>query len=112
MIISHAQIAIRMAADFAGVTPEQFCCRGRVRLLAYPRFAVMRALYRMGWNTCAIGEALGGRDHTTILHGLKRFGSMPDDIYDLADRIEETLRKDYAEFDDTPAFPTDFLVAA
>ena len=36
------------------------------------RFALYKALQLRGWSTSKIGHAIGGRDHSTILHGIKR----------------------------------------
>lgn len=45
----------------------------RSRSVAYPRFAAMWAARELTeYSLPQIGRALGGRDHTTIIHGLRR----------------------------------------
>jgi hypothetical protein len=46
---------------------------GRARRLALPRFAFYRAVRdTLGLSLPAIGRAMGGRDHTSVIHGLRR----------------------------------------
>lgn len=44
----------------------------RFGFLMPARFALYKALRLRGWSTSKIGHAIGGRDHSTILHGIKR----------------------------------------
>lgn len=105
-----SDLAIRLAAEHAGVTVEQMRGESRKRSIAWPRFAAMRALYRMGLSSQTIGNFFGNRDHTSVLHGLKQFGNLPPDLQRLSERIEAELRRVADER--TPADPTDTLVAA
>lgn len=62
---------LRRAAERNGFIVSQLTGECRKRPLVRCRWAVMRALTEKGWSSPRIGRLLGGRDHTTILHGLK-----------------------------------------
>lgn len=53
------------------IGPEELMSRSRQRRIAYPRFACFQFLASLGWSTPQIGKVFG-RDHTTVMHGLKR----------------------------------------
>jgi chromosomal replication initiator protein len=67
---SVAGVIVPRAALVAGVT----CCRligqSRARGLVRARRVAMLAMRSCGMSLPQIGEALGGRDHTTVLHHL------------------------------------------
>lgn len=84
----RARSIIADVAKEHGVTAEDLCSRSRVRRLAYPRFDAMsrlRALHnapgRHVFSLPQIGNILGGRDHTSVIHGLRKaaelFGPRP-----------------------------------
>jgi len=55
-----------------GVTETQLKSRVRTRAIAEPRHELMRRLRNEhGWMFKEIGFLLGGRDHTTIIHGVR-----------------------------------------
>jgi hypothetical protein len=65
--------AVREACLEAGMTVAEACGEGRTARMSAKRFHVMTILRdRHGWSTTRIGRALGGRDHTTVIHGLRR----------------------------------------
>ena len=45
---------------------------GRVRVLAWPRQDAMAAMAAAGYSLTQIGNYFGGRDHTTVIHGIRR----------------------------------------
>lgn len=59
--------AIRHGATFDQVTSESRL--SRIVIARQHCFAALRAL---GLSSPRIGRHIGGRDHTTVLHGLKR----------------------------------------
>jgi hypothetical protein len=64
---------IRAVADAWGVTVDDLCSPKRHRVFAYPRYAAMAMLQeRLGWSSPKIGKLLGGRDHSTVITGIKR----------------------------------------
>jgi chromosomal replication initiator protein len=44
----------------------------RSRIACHARLVVMHILRNEGWSLSQIGRALGGRCHTTIMHGVNR----------------------------------------
>lgn len=66
------QIMARVGEPY-GVTPQMMRDQRRTRVIAWPRMAAMAAVHRElpRLSYPAIGRAFGGRDHTTILHGVR-----------------------------------------
>lgn len=72
--LRHLVSAVELAT---GQPPRSIPQFGRARPLARARAIFIRAARDRGFTLKAIGAVLGGRDHTTVLHGyrtaLKRF---------------------------------------
>jgi|FLYN01.1.fsa_nt_gi chromosomal replication initiator protein len=65
------QDLINAAADLFDISPHALTNGCRQRHVAHARQAVMYALYQAtDMSYAAIGELLGGRDHSTIIHGV------------------------------------------
>lgn len=81
------QQILKAVADMFGLTIEELLGRGRSREVALPR---QIAMYLMREEVNAslpqIGEALGGRDHTTVMYGC-------DKIADLIERDDRVRRQ-------------------
>jgi chromosomal replication initiation ATPase DnaA len=58
-------------AEIISKSREQHVCNARYELMA--------AMWRKGLSTPAIGRIVGGRDHTTVLAGVKKV--IPHDEY-------------------------------
>ncbi len=72
-----ARHVIRAIATRNGVTPDQITGHQRAKPLCIARFEACWLIDRMfGYSLPKIGRLLGGRDHTTVLHGLKRINRM------------------------------------
>jgi chromosomal replication initiator protein len=84
---------VRKVADVFGVTIERMLGRDRSREVALPRQIAM-FLMREEANISLpqIGEALGGRDHTTVMYGCEK-------IADLLER-DDRLRRQVVEIRD------------
>ena len=66
------EFIIQIVADHFNLTPLDIMSAKRSKEIVYPRQIVMylcRTMTETGLKN--IGKALGGRDHTTILHGIK-----------------------------------------
>ena len=66
------EFIIQIVADHFNLTPLDIMSAKRSKEIVYPRQIVMylcRTMTDTGLQN--IGKALGGRDHTTILHGIK-----------------------------------------
>jgi chromosomal replication initiator protein len=65
--------AVRKVAAFYGVTVEDLIGDSRAPSLCAIRFEAFWEVYATGrYSTPAIGSFFGGRDHTTVLNGLRR----------------------------------------
>jgi chromosomal replication initiator protein len=61
-------------ADAHGLTIADLIGDRRTRFIAHPRQEAMWMLRNLtNFTTPAIGRLMGGRDHTTVLHGAKAF---------------------------------------
>lgn len=61
---------IDSVADAYGIPPEMLKGQGRSRDLTYPRSIVCRLLRDYGLSYPEIGNRLGGRDHSTVIHAV------------------------------------------
>jgi chromosomal replication initiator protein len=68
---------IAAASDLTGVAPELFTAARKDRRTARARQLVMYlACHHTDLSLSAIGQALGGRDHSTVLHGRDKVESL------------------------------------
>jgi chromosomal replication initiator protein len=81
---------VRIAEGLADLAPGDICGLSRLRGIAWPRQAVMLALHigRPSMSYPMIGAKLGGRDHTTIMHGVKRARARVEDCPDFARLVD------------------------
>jgi len=79
---------VKEVAQHFHLSEEQLTGRSRARAVSVPR---QLAMFLIREETDAslpqIGEILGGRDHTTILHGCDRIGNQIE--------TDERLRRDW-----------------
>jgi chromosomal replication initiator protein len=81
---------LRLVSEVYGVTVERLLSRDRSQQVALPRQVAMYLLHEeANISLPQIGEALGGRDHTTILYGCEK-------IADLVER-DDRLRRQVVE---------------
>ena len=69
--IAMGKIARRWA-DHYGVTVERMRSQDKRRVFMEPRWKAWEECHRAGYSTPMIGRYFGGRDHSTILHGIAR----------------------------------------
>lgn len=66
-------LVIQVVADHFGITPSDICSQKRNKEIVFPRQIVMFLCRDMvGTPLQMIGKFLGGRDHTTIIHGIDK----------------------------------------
>lgn len=53
------------------VTVDELRGKSRAFRVSHPRQEVYRRLHAHGWSLTKIAQFMGGRDHTTVLHGLR-----------------------------------------
>jgi chromosomal replication initiation ATPase DnaA len=72
---------ISEVAEKYGVTANDILSERRTRNLAQPRFEVCwRARRETRLSLPQIGRSIGGRDHTTVLNGIRRYDAMRREI--------------------------------
>ena len=70
------QLIINIVSEHFGITPLDLIGQKRSKELVFPRQIVMYLCGDMTSESLQnIGKALGGRDHTTIIHGTKKIAS-------------------------------------
>ncbi len=85
------------ACAFAGdITPDELVARGRKHHVLPARAAAMTLGRSFGYSLPRIGRAIGGRDHTTVLHSVRlrqRAGNQrPEHVREIQ-RIEDLARR-------------------
>lgn len=66
-------VIARRVADKWGIAPDELRGAVRSRRVAWPRHEAMYEMYATGlFSLPQIGRFLGGRDHTTVLHGCRK----------------------------------------
>lgn len=92
-----AKRIIRLCAEEFGFHVDQLSSSRQHRQLAYARFAAWDLLRRhTGLSYPEIGRRFGDRDHTTVMHGVRKSGQLladPDEtLYTEAfERVQERL---------------------
>ena len=64
-----ARRILAIAAEINAIEPYRLITRSRRQSVVRVRHAMCRVAYDEGHSTPQIGAILGGRDHTTIIHG-------------------------------------------
>ncbi len=68
-----AEKILHAVAEAFGVTVEELRAKGRSRRVAVPRQVAMYLLREeAGLSLPRVGEYLGGRDHSTVMHGVRK----------------------------------------
>jgi chromosomal replication initiator protein len=77
-----------------GVTPEGLRSKARTRSLTVPRqVAMFLAREVLGMQLVEIGQAFGGRDHSTVIHSLDKVQKDMDRDHRFKDRVELVRRE-------------------
>jgi chromosomal replication initiator protein len=88
-------VARRVAVEW-GVTPEALASKRRTKEIVEPRQVAMHLCREiLGMTLADIGAAFGGRDHSTVIHGLEKVqGEMASDkaFSERVRRVAESLR--------------------
>lgn len=85
-----------VGADYFDISTAELTGRGRGARLALQRQVLMYLMREeTGASLPQIGQALGGRDHTTIIHGCEKIAADLDADPDLARMVEELRNRLY-----------------
>ena len=68
---AHLFNILQSVATEHGIPVTDFLGPKRNRAISWPRQEAMLAAWRESYSYSEIGMMLGGRDHTTIIHGVK-----------------------------------------
>jgi len=64
---------VEIVADHFSLTPQEIYSKNRSNKIAYPRQIAMYMCRKyLNISLTDIGKAIGGKDHTTVMHALKR----------------------------------------
>jgi chromosomal replication initiator protein len=73
-----------------GVTPEGLRSKARTKRLTVPRqVAMYLAREMLGMQLVEIGQAFGGRDHSTVIHSLDKVGRQLARDHVFRDRVQQ-----------------------
>lgn len=87
-------LIIQVVADHFGITPLDIASQKRNKEVVYPRQIVMYLCQNMtDASLQEIGKYLGGRDHTTIIHGREKISGDLKNNENLANTIEILKKK-------------------
>lgn len=81
----NAHIIARVVAHAFDITTSDIFGDSRRALFVRPRQLAMALAHRelrgrVNGTLPAIGRVFGGRDHTTVLHAVRKFGSLVDEV--------------------------------
>lgn len=77
-----------------GVTPEGLRSKARTKSLTVPRqVAMFLARELLGMQLVEIGQAFGGRDHSTVIHSVEKVNRTMQSDHKFRDRVEHARRE-------------------
>ncbi len=75
---------LKVVAQHYGLDPSQLKEKTNVKSIAYPRqIAMYLAKDVLGMSLPAIGKALGGKHHTTVLHAVRKIDAQRQDNHEI-----------------------------
>ncbi|MHB1126769.1 MAG: chromosomal replication initiator protein DnaA [Bacillota bacterium] len=81
-------------ASFFGVKVDEFKAKKRTRAVAFPRQVAMYLSRELTDNSLPrIGDAFGGRDHTTVIHAYAKISTLLEEDTTLKDSISQIISK-------------------
>lgn len=84
----------QLVGDFYGLRLEDFKARKRTRAIAFPRQVAMYLTRELtDYSLPKIGEAFGGRDHTTVIHAHVKISTVVREDQDLFKIINSLTEK-------------------
>jgi len=86
----NPDVVIKAVGEYFSLSPQDLCGKSRVREIADARHICMYLLREDAHQrTTDIGRLLGGRDHATVIHGLRKIESALATDIQLARQIAE-----------------------
>jgi len=94
-LFNNSETIIKLVCDTMGLDIKDVLGKCRKTPLAEARFLIFHLLFKRTELTLkAIGEKVGGRDHSTVIHGLRAFQNRLDTeprFKNLVDKIESKI---------------------
>jgi len=91
--IITSSLIIESVARYYDLRPEEFTSKKRNRDIAYPRQIAMYLCRNLtDLSLPKIGEAFGGRDHTTVLHAIDKINSEIESNIETRRAVDEIKR--------------------
>ncbi len=84
---------VERAAQLTGLEISDLYSPCRQRHLSWVRFMVMLVANECGRSTTTIARGLGGLDHTSVMHGIKRAPSIADENPEYAELLKLLRRE-------------------
>jgi chromosomal replication initiator protein len=82
----------KKVASYYNINPRDMRSSKRTRTIAFPRQVAMYASKELTTMSLPeIGELFGGRDHTTVLHAIRKINKMRKESTDFDEEIERVL---------------------
>jgi len=88
---------LNCASEMFNIHPRDIIGPAKFGFLMPARFAVYKALHLRGWSYPRIAKFMGGRDHTTILHGVRRAEYMMGRDVLYADKVKTLSEMSFIE---------------
>jgi len=86
----HNKDIVDIVADYYNINPAVIYEKTRKKEIVRPRQIIMYILREdAGISYPTIGESLGGRDHTTVIHSCDRVKKMIEDDYTVQQEIDQ-----------------------
>lgn len=87
-------LIIEVVAEHFGVNPEDIASKKRTAELVQPRQVVMYFCREMTTNSLqSIAKAIGKKDHTTVLHGIKTISKEMENNEELKNKVDIIRKK-------------------
>ncbi len=88
------QVIIEVVADHYNISIDQMCSTRRTREISEPRQIAMFLCKEMTeYPFQAIGTLLGGKDHSTVIHGVNKVGDRYNDDNEFKNEIDAIKNK-------------------
>jgi len=82
----------KTVANYYNIRIQDMRSAKRSRSVSFPRQVAMYAAKQLTTMSLpAIGEAFGGKDHTTVMHAVRKIERMKDESHDFQDEVERVL---------------------
>ncbi len=89
------QTIVRLLVEHSGHAPNELCSVRRKQSLVHARHAGMWLLRKhTSLSLPQIGRCFGGRDHSTVLHGIRSVDGQAERYAHIIVPIEQALKKD------------------